>query len=140
MTNQLLPNSIENIDYDYYMNLILSEFTKHKQQPKLYESQISSLLLHIDNILNSIKSQIIRYGIQANEMKSKGTNEYVEEMRIYQYNASVLKMFEFIIIYVIYKHLLQIHKNIDVVKYKMTAGKKKTKKKKRNKNGTRKQK
>ena len=73
-------------------------------------------------------------------MKSKGTTEYVEEMRIYQYNASVLKMFEFIIIYVIYKHLLQIHKNIDVVKYKMTAGKKKTKKKKRNKNGTRKQK
>ena len=138
MTNKLLLNSIENIDYDYYMNLILSEFTKHLQQPKLYESNISSLLLHIDNILNSIKSQIIKYGIQANEITAKGTTEYIDEIRIYQYNSTVLKIFEFIIIYVIYKNLLKIHKNIDTVKYKMTAGKKKTKKQKRNKKGTRK--
>lgn len=137
MSNKLLPNSIENIDYDYYMNLILSEFTKHKQQPKLYESQVSSLLLHIDNILNSIKSQIIKYGIQINEVKAKGD---IEEIRIYQYNVSVLKLFEFIIIYVIYKNLLKIHKNIDEVKYKITAGKKKTKKNKQNKKGTRKNK
>ena len=136
--NKLIPENLNTINQDLID--ILTLWVKINNDPEKYRlDSKTKLLIKIDKTINNIKTTIAENKIILKDASVINSKQYENTKAINNYLETIYKMYEFIIIYIVYSNLTKIYPDIEKLKYKtFKTGGNKTKKHKYRKLFTRK--
>lgn len=108
--NKYLPENINNVKLNKSLGSILNKWATQLKKPHQYE-KLTELLIDIDEYINAMNSMRSRNKINLNELRRKNDPKSVKYENIYKYQSSVLDLYEFITIYVVYNSLVSQYKD-----------------------------
>lgn len=120
LKNKLLPSLVSNKQINGKLGKILLGWSKQMKSPNQYHKELTELLKDIDSFISTIKNMISNNEIDLKSLKKEGNPTYDKTRFLYDYQKEVMRLYEFIVVFVVYNNLVELQKNTD---YELTENK-----------------
>lgn len=120
LKNKFLPAVVNNKQINGKLGKILLGWVKQLKSPNQYHKELTELLKEIDSFISTIKNMISNNDIDLKSLKKEGKITYDKTYFLYDYQKEVMKLYEFLVIFVVYNSLEKLQKNTD---YELTENK-----------------
>ena len=113
LKHKFLPVFVNNKQINGKLGKILLGWTKQLKSPNQYYKELIELLKEIDSFILTIKNIVSNNEIDLKSMKREGNKTYDKYRFLYNYQKEVLKLYEFVVIFVVYNTLEKLQKSTD---------------------------
>lgn len=120
LKNKFLPAVVNNKQINGKLGKILLGWAKQMKSPNQYHKELTELLKDIDSFISTIKNMISNNEIDLKSLKKEGKTTYDKTRFLYDYQKEVMKLYEFLVVFVVYNSLEKLQKNTD---YELTENK-----------------
>jgi len=120
LKNKFLPAVVNNKQINGKLGKILLGWAKQMKSPNQYHKELTELLKDIDSFISTIKNMVSNNEIDLKNLKREGITTYDKTRFLYDYQKEVMKLYEFLVVFVVYNSLEKLQKNTD---YELTENK-----------------